>query len=239
MTEQPKELDTGHALSIDHGLDNWLTCVDTQGHSFIIDGKPIKSKNQWYNKRVAILKESKPQGFWSKQLAALTEKRNRQMRDAINKAARIVINHCLKYKIGRIVLGWNEGQKQSIKLGDKVNQEFVLIPTARLKNRIKQLSDLYGIQFIETEESYTSKASFLDGDFIPTYGEKPDNWKPSGKRIKRGLYQSDAGWLINADCNGSANILRKVARRFEIDLSRLGSGALTTPLRVRFSAKRT
>ncbi|MDJ1171691.1 transposase [Roseofilum sp. BLCC_M154] len=239
VTEQPKELDTGHALSIDHGLDNWLTCVDTQGHSFIIDGKPIKSKNQWYNKRVAILKEGKPQGFWSKQLAALTEKRNRQMRDAINKAARIVIDHCLKYKIGKIVLGWNEGQKQSIKLGGKINQEFVLIPTARLKNRIKQLSDLYGIQFIETEESYTSKASFLDGDFIPTYGEKPDNWKPSGKRIKRGLYQSDAGWLINADCNGAANILRKVARRFEIDLSRLGSGALTTPLRVRFSAKRT
>jgi len=234
VTEQPTELDINQALSIDHGLNNWLTCVDTQGHSFIVDGKQVKSKNQWYNKRASILKEGKPQGFWSKQLAALTERRNRQMRDAINKAAKIIIDHCLKHKIGRIVFGWNKGQKQSIKLGDKVNQEFVSIPTARLKSRIEQLCGLHGIEFIKTEESYTSKASFLDGDFIPAYGEKPDNWTPSGKRIKRGLYQSGTRWLINADGNGAANILRKVARRLEIDLSRLSRGALTTPLRVRF-----
>jgi hypothetical protein len=108
------------------------------------------------------------------------------------------------------------------------------------------------LQFVETEESYTSKASFLDNDFLPKYGEKlgagtrnlspskeapsrrPDNWEASGKRIKRGLYQSGAGYLINADCNGAANILRKVSGRLKLNLSQLSRGALTTPLRVHF-----
>ena len=192
---QPVKLNFNQALSIDHGLDNWLTCVDTQSHSFIIDGKHIKSKNQWYNKQIATLKENKPQGFWSQRLACITEKRNRQMRDAVNKTARLVINHCLKYGIGTIVFGWNKGQKQSIELGTKTNQKFVQIPTARLKERIEQLCNLYGLQFIETEESYTSQSSFLDNDVLPKYGEKPDKWEPSGKRIRRGLYKSESGFF--------------------------------------------
>ncbi|MDJ0515309.1 MAG: IS200/IS605 family accessory protein TnpB-related protein [Trichodesmium sp. MO_231.B1] len=171
-------------------------------------------------------------------------------------AARLIINHCLKHGIGTIVFGWNKGQKQSIGLGTKTNQKFAQIPTARLKERIEQLCSLYGLQFVETEESYTSKASFLDGDVLPTYGEKPDNWEPksfghaasfrgasltrfmsrseTGKRIQRGLYRSAAGYLINADCNGAANILRKVSGRLKLNLSQLSRGALTTPLRVRF-----
>ena len=163
-----------------------------------------------------------------------TEKRNRQMRDAANKAARLTIDHCLKHGIGTIVFGWNKGQKRAIDLGTKTNQKFVQIPTARLKKRIKQLCDLYGLQFVETEESYTSKASFLDRDFLPNYGEKPDQWEPSGQRIQRGLYRSSAGDLINADCHGAANILRKVSGRLKLNLSQLSRGALTTPLRVRF-----
>lgn len=91
----------------------------------------------------------------------ITEKRNRQMRDAVNKSARIVINHCLQNNIGTIVFGWNQGQKQEANMGKKTNQKFVVIPTARLKDRIKDLSELYSIQFIEQEESYTSKASFF------------------------------------------------------------------------------
>ena len=84
------------------------------------------------------------------------------------------------------------------------------------------MCEQYGIQFIETEESYTSKASFLDGDYLPTYGEKPDDWKPSGRRTKRGLYRLGYGqWYINADCNGAANIIRKVSRTLGLDLSRL------------------
>ncbi|WP_293084545.1 IS200/IS605 family accessory protein TnpB-related protein [Okeania sp. SIO3B5] len=131
----------------------------------------------------------------------------------INKAARIVINHCLKNSIGTIVFGWNQGQKNQIELGKKSNSEFVPIPTGRLKERIAQLCDEYGIILIETEESYTSIASFLDGDDLPIYGEKPNDWKPSPKRIKRGLYRSSNNWLINADCNGAANIITKVSRK--------------------------
>ncbi|WP_293088596.1 IS200/IS605 family accessory protein TnpB-related protein [Okeania sp. SIO3B5] len=89
------------------------------------------------------------------------------MRDAVNKAARLVINHCLKHEICKIVFGWNKRQKDSINIGAKNNQKFVQIPTAQLKERIIQLCELYGIEFIETEESYTSQASFLDDDFLP------------------------------------------------------------------------
>jgi putative transposase len=103
-------VDSEKALGIDHGIDNWLTCVSNAGKSFIVDGKHLKSINQWYNKRVATLMEGKANGFWSHQLASLTEKRNRQMRDAVNKAARLVISHCIKNGIGVIVFGWNKGQ---------------------------------------------------------------------------------------------------------------------------------
>lgn len=166
-------VDHQKALGVDHGIDNWLTCVSNLGTSFIIDGRHLKSINQWYNKRVATLMEGKYNGFWSHQLARLTEKRNRQMRDAVNKAARLVINHCIENGIGVIVFGWNKKQKDSANMGKKTNQKFVQIPTARLKNRIAQLCEQQGIQFVETEESYTSKASFVDRDFLPTIGEKP------------------------------------------------------------------
>jgi transposase len=81
----------------------------------------------------------------------------------------------------------------------------------KLKDRLKQLCDLHCIRFQETEESYTSKASYLDGDSLPKYGEKPEGWKASGKRVERGLYRSANGFVVNADLNGAANILRKVA----------------------------
>lgn len=116
------------------------------------------------------MKEGKPQGYWNFELSKITEKRNRQIRDAVNKAARMVINYCLDKNIGRIVFGWNKGQRQGINIGKKNNQNFVQIPTAKLKDRIQQLAEEHGIEFVETEESYTSKASFLDRDLLPTFG---------------------------------------------------------------------
>ncbi|MGB3510391.1 MAG: transposase [Microcoleaceae cyanobacterium] len=228
------QLNPENVLGIDHGLNNWLTCVSNVGTSLIVDGKQVKSMNRWYNKQISTIKENQPQGFWSKKLAAITEKRDcfvprNQIRDGINKAARIVINHCLKNNIGTIVFGWNQGQKNEIKLGKKSNSEFVPIPTGRLSERIGQLCEEYGIIFVEIEESYTSLASFLDGDYLPSYGEKPDDWKPSGKRIKRGLYRTGNNWLINADCNGAANIIAKVSRKLKLNLSRLCRGTLTCP----------
>ena len=228
------ELDKSKVLGIDHGLDNWLTCVSNAGTSFVIDGKHLKSVNQWYNKQIATIKENKPQGFWSKRLSRITEKRNRQMRDAVNKAARIVVNHCLENGIGRIVFGWNKGQKDGIDIGAKNNQKFVQVPTAKLKKRIKQLCELYGIEFVETEESYTSQASFLDDDFLPIFGAKPDSWKASGKRVKRGLYRTQNGLLVNADCNGAANILRKVSTKLGFLPNGVSRGDVNAPLRIRF-----
>ncbi len=257
-------LDPDNALGIDPGMDNWLTCVSTVGTSFIVDGKHVKSLNRWYNKKISTIKEGKPQGFWTKKLAHLTERRNRQMRDsealasprasAVNKAAKLVVNHCLENNIGTIVFGWNQGQKQESNLGSKNNQKWVQVPTARLKNRISQLCEQYGIRFVETEESYTSSSSFVDGDYLPKYGERPDNWMPSGKRVKRGLYRTATrgsqlgetprpnsllNWYINADCNGASNVLRKVSEMLGLNLSGLSRVSLTAPQRIfLWSAKR-
>ena len=226
------EVDFSKALGIDSGLNNWLTCIANVGTSFSVDGLHLKSVNRWYNKQISTLKENQPQGFWSKRLADITETRNRQMRDAINKAARLVLDHCIKHGIGTVVFGWHKGQRQQANLGNKTNQKFVQIPTARLKDRIAQLCEQYGLQFVETEESYTSKASFVDGDELPVFGAKPEGWQASGKRTKRGLYRTAMNWYINADCNGAANILRKVATMLGLDLSGVGRGSLTAPTRM-------
>jgi putative transposase len=229
----PSNVDTAKCLSVDHGIDNWLTCISNAGTSFIIDGKHLKSLNQGYNKRVAFLMQGKANGYWSKRLTGLTERRNRQMREAVNKAARKVIQHCLDNQIGTVVFGWNKGQKNSANMGKKTNQKFVQIPTGRLKDRIAQLCQQYGIKFVETEESYSSKASFVDNDFLPTFGEKPEGWKASGNRVNRGLYRTAQGWLINADANGGANIARKVAIMLGLDLSGISRGDLSAPLRLK------
>ncbi len=229
--ELPKVSPSLNVLGIDHGVDNWLTCVSTTGKSFIINGKKVKSQNQWYNKQVAKIKRGKAQDYWDDNLASITEKRNRQMRDNINKSARFIVNWCLHNNISTVVFGWNSRQKDSINIGKKNNQEFVQIPTARLKNRIAQLCEQYGIQFIETEESYTSKSSFLDNDLLPTVGEKPDGWQPSGKRVKRGLYRSKDGFLINSDCQGAVNIIRKVIAQLKASLAKVTRGVLSLPQR--------
>ena len=233
------DLDPDKALGIDPGLNNWLTCISTAGTSFIIDGLHLKSLNRWYNKQVSTLKDGQSQGFWSKRLAEITEKRNRQVRNAVNKAARLVLKHCLEHRIGTVVFGWNKGQRQAVNLGSKTNQKFVQIPTARLKARIAQLCEQYRIRFVETEESYTSKASFVDRDLLPKFGEKPEGWQASGKRTQRGLYRTAQNWYINADCNGAANILRKVATMLGLDLSGVSRGSLTAPQRIKlWSAKK-
>jgi putative transposase len=155
------------------------------------------------------------------------------VRDAVNKAARLIVNNCIDNQIGTVVFGWNKGQRQECTLG-KSTQSFVQIPTAKLKDRIAQLCEQYGIRFVETEESYTSKASFVDGDFLPTFGEqnKPEGWKPSGKRVKRGLYRTANNQYLNCDCQRAANIIRKVSTTLGICLQGVSSGALKTPLRV-------
>ncbi|MDJ0714143.1 MAG: transposase [Prochloraceae cyanobacterium] len=151
-----KQLDYKQAIGIDPGGTNWLTTVSSFGKSFIVCGRKIKSINQRYNKAVAKYKKNKSDFYWDKYLDEITHKRNCQMRDAVNKAARFIINYCLNHHIGNIVFGWGQGVKNESNLGKRNNQNFVQIPTARLKNRIKELAESAGIIFTETEESYTS-----------------------------------------------------------------------------------
>ena len=236
VEKQNHELDINQALSIDLGTaDNLAACVDTLGNSFLIDARDLKAKNQLWNKKVSTRKEGKSQGYWDNWLDRVTRKRNHQMRDGINKAAKLMINHCLKYGIGTLVMGWNEGFKVNANLGNLNNQKFVQMPLGKLKSRVKQLCDLHGIRFIETEEAYTSKASFLDGDSLPKYGEKPMGWKASGNRIKRGLYRTSDGFVVNADLNGAANILRKVSGRLGIMLNQLSRRSLAVVARIKLN----
>ena len=229
-------LDINQALSIDLGTaDNLAACVDTLGNSFLIDARDLKAKNQLWNKKVSTRKEGKSQDYWDNWLDCVTRKRNHQMRDGINKAAKLIINHCLKYGIGTLVIGWNEGFKTNANLGNLNNQKFVQMPLSKLKSRVKQLCDVHGIRFIETEEAYTSKASFLDGDSLPKYGEKPMGWKASGSRIKRGLYRTSDGFVVNADLNGAANILRKVSGRLGIMLNQLSRRYAAIVARIRLN----
>jgi len=221
--ELPKQihiLDVNQALSIDLGTaENLAACVDTLGNSLLIDARAMKAMNQLWNKKVATRKEGKEHAYWDGWIDRVTRKRNHQMRDGINKAAKLIVDHCLKFGVGTLVIGWNEGFKSNANMGRLNNQKFVQMPLGRLKERLKQLCELHGIRFEVTEEAYTSKASFLDGDSLPKYGEKPEGWKASGRRVLRGLYRSGNGSVINADLNGAANILRKVASKLGIDVT--------------------
>ena len=237
VTPQTPNLDFEQGLSIDLGTaDNLAACVDTLGNSFLVDARHVKAMNQLWNKKVATYKEGKPQPFWNGWLDRITRKRNHQIRDSVNKAAKIIVNHCLKHRIGNLVIGWNENFKANADMGRINNQKFVQMPLGKLKDRLEQLCKLHGIEFTQTEEAYTSKSSYLDGDSLPEFGKKPDEWKASGKRARRGLYRTAQGYLVNADLNGSANIMRKVSRNLGLDLSKLSRRCLTTAARVRLWA---
>ncbi|NER30623.1 MAG: IS200/IS605 family element transposase accessory protein TnpB, partial [Symploca sp. SIO1C4] len=232
--KQPVEVNPNlnytQAWGFDHGGANWLTGVSTKGQSLIINGKLLRSMNQGYSRLVAKYKHGR-QNYWDSNLDRIQRKRNNQMRDAVNKAARFIVNRCLSDGIGNLVIGWNEGMKNGSSMGKRNNQNFAPIPTGRLITRLKQLCPEYGIVLSVTEEANTSAASFLDGDSLPKHGEKPVRWSSSGKRVQRGLYRSAKGFLINADCNGAANIIRKVATQLNINLVEVGSGSLALPQR--------
>lgn len=223
-------LDYSQAIGIDPGVTNWLTAVSTKGKSFIVCGRKLKSINQYYNKTVANYKQGKSELYWDEYLAYITHKRNCQIKDAINKTARFIINYCLNHGMGNIVFGWGQGIKNKSNLGKINNQNFVQIPTSKLKNRIKELAESTGIIFTETEEAYSSKSDFLAGDEIFKFGEKPKEYKFSGKRINRGTYRSKFG-LVSSDANGAANILRKVAIQLNLSLVEVGKGSLALPKR--------
>ena len=235
VKEIQRELNKENVLGIDLGIDNLCTCVTNTGASFIIDGRKLKSINQYYNKinaKLQSIKDKQKIERTTLRQKRITRKRNNRINDYLSKAARIIVNYCLNNDIGKLVLGYNEDFQRNSNIGSINNQNFVNIPYGKLRDKLIYLCKLYGIEFKLQEESYTSKASFFDGDEIPIYDkENPQEYIFSGKRIKRGLYQTSTGKLINADCNGALNILRKSK---VVDLSVLyNRGELNTPKRIR------
>ena len=237
VEEIQRELNKENALGIDLGIDNLCTCVANNGASFLIDGRKLKSMNQYYNKtnaKLQSIKDKQKIEHITLRQKRISRKRNNRIEDYLSKAARIIINHCLNNDIGKLVLGYNEDFQRNSNIGSINNQNFVSIPYGKLRDKLIYLCKLYGIEFKLQEESYTSKASFFDGDEIPIYDkENQKEYIFSGKRIKRGLYQTSKGKLINADCNGALNILRKSK---VVDLSILyNRGELDTPKRIRIA----
>ena len=235
VEEVQRELNKENALGIDLGINNLCTCVTNTGASFIIDGRKLKSINQYYNKinaKLQSIKDKQKIERTTLRQKRITRKRNNRINDYLSKAARTIVNYCLNNDIGKLVLGYNEDFQRNSNIGSINNQNFVNIPYGKLRDKLIYLCKLYGIEFKLQEESYTSKASFFDGDEIPIYDkENPQEYIFSGKRIKRGLYQTSTGKLINADCNGALNILRKSK---VVDLSVLyNRGELNTPKRIR------
>ena len=235
VEEVQRELNGNNVLGIDLGIDNLCTCVTNTGASFIIDGRKLKSINQYYNKinaKLQSIKDKQKIERTTLRQKRITRKRNNRINDYLSKAARTIVNYCLNNDIGKLVLGYNEDFQRNSNIGSMNNQNFVNIPYGKLRDKLIYLCKLYGIEFKLQEESYTSKASFFDGDEIPIYDkENLQEYIFSGKRIKRGLYQTSKGYQLNADCNGALNILRKSK---VVDLSILyNRGELNTPKRIR------
>lgn len=234
--EEPQDVSVDNVLAIDIGLENLAACVTNTGTAFIMDGRKLKSINQYWNKQKAYY-----QGIADKQrqkkthrLNALAGKRNNRTQDYIRKVARYIINYCIEHHIGTVVCGYNGDFKRSMNLGKITNQQFTQISFGSLRETLGGLCERYGMRYIEQEESYTSKASCLDLDDIPVYNPgQPYTGAFSGKRVHRGLYQFADGRIANADVNGAANILRKSKQNF--DFEELCKGLLGSPLRIRVS----
>ena len=205
--EEPALLkDNNRYAAIDLGIDNLCSVSSNCCKSFIINGKPVKSINQYYNKKKAKLQrrvKKCQKRNKSKRLQKLTEKRNRKVKDYFHKTSRYIVNQLVSNQINTLVIGYNKGWKQEVNIGKRNNQKFVGIPFNTLLDMLHYKCNLVGIRVIVIEESYTSKCSFIDSEEI----KKKETYL--GKRTKRGLYKSKEGKLINADINGSYNIMRK------------------------------
>ena len=256
--EEIKETKGNDILSIDFGVNNLATCITTKGYSFIIDGKRLKSMNQYYNKKMAklkienqycirrkinpfkneiiyqndlkknLVKNERYKAFISKRMIRLMEKRENKINDYIYKSSKMIIDYCKENNINKVIIGnslnfQTKGfirskeyyskdnyskhiEKNNLK---KNNQKFLMIPYGKLRNRMAYLCSKNGIELLLQEESYTSASSFFDLDPIPVYSKEEKEYNFSGKRIKRGLYQTKDNKYINADINGALNIYRK------------------------------
>jgi putative transposase len=218
-TREPVQanVDPSFCVGIDLGVTN-LAAIASNREGFaprLVNGRPVKAWNQWYNKRMKQLKKLLPKMDRvrvTKQMERITNKRNRQINHYLHTASKRIVDFLVKEGVGTVIIGKNPLWKQEASMGKRNNQNFVSIPHARFIDMLTYKAALVGIQVEVREESYTSKASFLDLDPIPDY--KPNDEEEhvfSGKRIGRRnrLYRTKDGRTISADVNGAYNIVRK------------------------------
>lgn len=233
-----RNLNINNALALDLGINNLVTAVSSNGSTFIIDGRKLKSINQWYNKenaRLQSIKDKQHFGYGkTKRQKAILRNRSNKVNDYMSKVARKIIDYCICNDIGNLAVGYNETFQRNVNIGKANNQTFVSIPYGKLREKLEYLCKLNGIAYIKQEESYTSKASFWDKDRIPVYNsDNPQSDTFSGRRINRGMYQCGNGKTLNADVNGALNILRKSS---VVSLDALyGRGEVDTPIRIRIA----
>lgn len=233
-----RNLNTQNALALNLGVNNLVTAVSSTGKSFIVDGKRLKSINQWFNKENARLQSIKDKQHFGKKPTnrqkAIARDCNNKVNDYMNKAARMIIDYCINNDIGTLIAGYNVTFQRNSHIGKQNNQNFVNIPYGRLRDKLAYMCELNGITYVEQEESYTSKASFWDKDNIPVYNnDNPKEYEFSGNRVHRGLYETANGKTFNADINGALNIMRKSS---VVDMNILyGRGEVDTPIRIRIA----
>lgn len=206
--------DKPYACAIDFGVDNFAAIVGEDHSSVIYKGGAVLSSCQWFHKQRAKLVSILTKGHANKyvpsrQLKNLSYHHANFIKDQCHKISRDIIHYCLEHQVGTLVLGVNKLWKQETEMGKQNNQSFVSMPIAMLRELITYKALNVGIKVVEQEESYTSKADVTAGDYLPTYGVDDEKADFSGNRQGRGLYRCHDGKLVNADCNGAANILRK------------------------------
>lgn len=236
-TVEEKELvPNDNYAAIDIGLDNLATLGTNNPNlkPIIVSGKAVKSCNRWFNKRKSYLQSKLPKGnFNSRRLNRLSAKRANKIDYYLHKASRQVVNYLVDHKITKLVVGKNDNWKQNINIGKRNNQNFTNVPHAKFIEILTYKAQKEGIEVILTEESYTSKTSFLDKE-LPV---KQKNYL--GKRIKRGLFKSNNGTKINADLNGSLQILTKVVGKFAENFSENSILRLVvSPVRITLQSQR-
>ena len=231
--------DNGIYVGIDAGLDNAFTCVtNANKRPLIINGKGVKSVNQYYNKQRALLSKKHAQYhqcckdiytkqgtktvyYESQKMLTITDWRNTKVKQFAHKATKRIIDYALSCGANTIIIGNNKGIKNSANLGKRNNQNFIGIPHYAMVKMIEYKAQMVGIKVIKTNESYTSQTSFLDGEQPcqqnGNYHCKLKGLSPAKRRIKRGLFKTNQGILINADVNGALQIIRKVFPKFKLD----------------------
>jgi len=198
------DLNKDFFISLDIGVDNLIAFISNLAERpVLLNGRMVKAENQYYNKKMAELRSASPFRT-THRMERLSLKRENWISNYFHQVTHYLIQYCIERKIGTIIVGYNKGWKQECNLGKRTNQKFVSIPFDKLLSQIEYKCEDNGINFLKTEESYTSKVDHLVSEVLG----KHDTYM--GRRIKRGLFKSSTGALINADVNGALGISRKV-----------------------------